>query len=157
MFFTVLTATYMPRQAVKNLQCSPLTMRRYTLAFIPFRQNLLRQGETSKVDARDTSRAAVSEAGLRAELGVVTAQKNESLGQAEGHKRKATLYEDELRQVKTKLARVVQEKIRIERDHRATLSLAKSFDRCVIVLRGAFTYLQFLSISSFTYQYRTFG
>jgi outer membrane murein-binding lipoprotein Lpp len=55
-------------------------------------------------------------------------KRDEACGSAEESKRKATLLDEELRQVKTKLARVTQEKIKMERDQRATMSLAKSMD-----------------------------
>jgi outer membrane murein-binding lipoprotein Lpp len=55
-------------------------------------------------------------------------KRDEACGNAEESKRKATLLDEELRQVKTKLARVTQEKIKMERDQRATMSLAKSMD-----------------------------
>ena len=91
-------------------------------------QNLLRALEASRTETREQSRSAVSEAGLRAELSVMTSSRDEALGLAEESKRKSNLLQEELRQVKTKLSRVTQEKIKMERDHRATLSLAKSLD-----------------------------
>lgn len=91
-------------------------------------QNLLHAVEASKTDARENSRTAVAEAGLRAELSFMLAKRDEAFGNAEESKRKATLLEEELRQVKTKLVRVTQDKIKMERDQRATLSLAKSLD-----------------------------
>jgi len=82
----------------------------------------------SKTEAQDSSRAALTEAGLRAELSVMVSKKDEAVSSAEEYKRKATLLEEELRQVKMKLSRVTQEKIKMERDQRATMSLAKSLD-----------------------------
>lgn len=82
----------------------------------------------SKADARDTSRVALAEARLRAELSVMLSKRDEACENAEQSKRRATLLDEELRQVKTKLARVTQEKIKMERDQRATMSLAKSMD-----------------------------
>ena len=92
-------------------------------------QNLLRAVESSKLEVRESSRSALAEAALRGELAVVGAQKNEALGVAEEYKRKNTLLEEELRQVKTKLLRTTQEKAKMERDQRATLSLAKSINQ----------------------------
>lgn len=65
---------------------------------------------------------------LRAELNVATTKYNEEQGQSEGHKRRVTLIQEELHDVKIKLSRVTQEKIRMERDQRASLSLSKSLD-----------------------------
>jgi outer membrane murein-binding lipoprotein Lpp len=70
----------------------------------------------------------MTEAGLRAELSVVVSQRDEALGFAEESKRKACLFQEELHHVKTKLSRVTQDKIKMERDQRATMSLAKSLD-----------------------------
>jgi outer membrane murein-binding lipoprotein Lpp len=103
---------------VKCSHCSPLS----------FLQNLLCALEASRTEAREASRAAMTEAGLRAELSVVVSQRDEALGFAEESKRKASLFQEELHHVKTKLSRVTQEKIKMERDQRATMSLAKSLD-----------------------------
>ena len=88
----------------------------------------MRAVETSKADARDSSSVAVTEAGLRAELSIARARRDEAMARTEESTRKVTLLEEELRHVKTKLARVAQEKIKMERDQRAALSLAKSLD-----------------------------
>jgi uncharacterized phage infection (PIP) family protein YhgE len=71
---------------------------------------------------------AVSEASLRADLSFMISQRDEALGQAEESKRKASLLDEELRQVKTKFSRVTQDKLKMERDQRATMSLARSLD-----------------------------
>jgi outer membrane murein-binding lipoprotein Lpp len=55
-------------------------------------------------------------------------KRDEAFGNAAEFKRKATLLDQELHQVKTKLSRVTQDKIKMERDQRATMSLAKSLD-----------------------------
>jgi predicted ribosome quality control (RQC) complex YloA/Tae2 family protein len=93
-------------------------------------QNLIRAVEVSKVDVRDSSRSALNEAALRAELAIVATKKNEALGVAEEYKRKASLLEQELGQVKMKLLRATQERVKMERDQRAALSLAKSMNQC---------------------------
>lgn len=98
------------------------------VSFSILKQNLLRALEASRAEARENARAAVSEAGLRAELSFMTSQRDEALAQAEESKRKASLLQEELRVCKTKLSRATQEKLKMERDQRATLSLAKSLD-----------------------------
>lgn len=80
------------------------------------------------MEARETCRVARAEASLRADLSVMTTKRDEAVSEAEEAKRKAVLMEEELRHVKNKLARVTQEKIKMERDQRATLCLAKSLD-----------------------------
>jgi wobble nucleotide-excising tRNase len=91
-------------------------------------QNLLRALEKSRTDARDSSQNAITEAGLRAKLSMMTTKRDEALGQAEENRRKATLLQEELHDMKIKLSRVSQEKLKMERDQRATMSLAKSLD-----------------------------
>lgn len=81
-----------------------------------------------KAQSRDASHSAIAEAKLRADLSHMTTKRDEALSQAEEYKRMAVLVEDELRDVKTKLYRLTQEKIKMERDQRATLSLAKSLE-----------------------------
>jgi predicted ribosome quality control (RQC) complex YloA/Tae2 family protein len=88
----------------------------------------LKTVETAKSDARDASRVVQVEARLRAELGTLRAERNDALAEAAESKRKAELLDDEVRTMKTKLSRVVQEKIKMERDSRAAISLARSLD-----------------------------
>lgn len=90
--------------------------------------NLLRAVETSKSDARDASRAVQMEARLRADLSVLRSEKDEALSYSDEYKRKVTLLEEELRLIKSKLIRVGQEKVKMERDSRAAISLARSLD-----------------------------
>jgi len=94
--------------------------------FVEFRQNLLRAIETSKSDARDASRHAQIEAKLRSDISSLRGERDEALGGAASLKRKVTLLDEDFRVCKTKLSRVEQEKIKIERDSRAAISLAKS-------------------------------
>ena len=110
-----------------GLPHSMLSRRCYSLSLLLL-QNLLRALESSRTEAREKSRTAASEAGLRGELSFMTSQRDEALGTAEESKRMASLLQEELRQTKTKLARVTQEKVKLERDQRATMSLARSLD-----------------------------
>ena len=91
-------------------------------------QNLLRAVETSKSDARDSSRHAQIEARLRSDLSSLRGERDEALGISASLKRKATLLDEDLHVNKQKLARAEQEKIKTERDSRAAISLAKSVD-----------------------------
>lgn len=91
-------------------------------------QNLLKTVETTKSDARDASRNVQVEARLRADLSHLRSERNDALAEAAEFKRKAELLEEELRTTKAKFAKVVQEKIKMERDSRAAISLARSLD-----------------------------
>lgn len=61
----------------------------------------------------------------------MTEKRDEALGQAEEHKRKASLLQDELKDVKIKLSCVTQEKLKMERDQRVAASLAKNLENHV--------------------------
>jgi hypothetical protein len=91
-------------------------------------QKLLQAIETTKTDVRDSFRLAQAEAKLRGELSSLRSERDEALGAATEHKRKACLLEEELRSTKIKLARCASEKIKVERDARAAISLARSRD-----------------------------
>lgn len=84
--------------------------------------------ESSKSDARDASRAVQVEAKLRAELSHLRTERNDALAQASEHKRKAELLEEDLRTSKAKYSKVCLEKVKMERESRAALSLARSLD-----------------------------
>jgi hypothetical protein len=88
----------------------------------------LRTVQTDKSNARDASRVVQVEARLLADLSMLRAERNDALAEAAGSKRKAELLEEEVRTTKTKLNRVIQEKIKMERDSRAAISLARSLD-----------------------------
>ncbi|GKZ01075.1 hypothetical protein MPSEU_001059100 [Mayamaea pseudoterrestris] len=91
-------------------------------------QNLLQAAEVVKTEARDVSRGALMAASLRAELNTISSKLDEALHQTEEIKRKNILLEEENLHIKTKLSRVVQEKIKLERDQRMSMSLSKHFD-----------------------------
>ena len=99
--------------------------------------NLLTALETSRTQAANSSRTALSQAALRGELAVTVSQRDEATALAEESKRKAQLLGEDLRSTKNKLARVTQEKAKMERDQRATLSLAKSLDHSATNTAGA--------------------
>ena len=84
--------------------------------------------EGAKTDARDASRLVQVEARLRADLVMLRTERNDALAEAAEAKRKAELLEEEVRTTKCKLSKVVQEKIKMERDSRAAISLARSLD-----------------------------
>jgi hypothetical protein len=89
-------------------------------------QNLLQAVETAKGDARDSCRHVQMEARLRSELSSLRGERDKALGTATSLKRKATSMEGDLQATKQRLVRIEQEKIKIERDNRAAMSLAKS-------------------------------
>lgn len=91
-------------------------------------QNLLRAVAQSKTDAMEAAKTALVEVELRAEIQAAMAQKGKAEETASDCKRKYSLIEDELRQIKVKLSKVEQEKINLERDRNATMSWAKSVD-----------------------------
>jgi hypothetical protein len=89
---------------------------------------LFHSAEAAKTEAREASHKAIVEAKLRADLSMIQSKHDEALASGEECKRKNELLEEEIRHVKAKLTRVVQDKIKLERDQRVTMSLAKSFD-----------------------------
>ena len=90
--------------------------------------NLLRAVEASKADARDGSRAAQIESRLRSEVQQLRDERDKAQSELCDHRRKRSLLEEELRLTKSKLGRVMQEKVSMERDSRAAISLARSLD-----------------------------
>lgn len=66
------------------------------------------------------------EARLRSDLSSLRGERDEALGIAASLRRKVSLLDGDLQNTKQKLARVEQEKIKMERDNRAAMSLAKS-------------------------------
>jgi len=95
------------------------------------KKNLLRAVESSKADARDAARGAFVEARLRGEVTTLRSERDEALGTKAEAIRKSSLLEEEIKLLKDKVNRLIQEKIKVERDSRAALSLARSFDHHV--------------------------
>ena len=91
-------------------------------------KNLLRVVESSKQEARDSSRSAQVEARLRQNVNTLRDERDKTIMENDNLRRKLSLQEEELRLTKTKLGRVQQEKISIERDSRVAVSLARSLD-----------------------------
>jgi len=89
---------------------------------------LLRAIETSKGDARDICHTAQTESRLRGEISTLKEQNDKLINSEGDSKRKYKLLEEEMRILKSKLSRVTQEKVKLERDARATMSLARSLD-----------------------------
>ena len=90
--------------------------------------NLLRAVEGSKAGARDSSRSAQVEARLRAEINSLRDERDRVVQESSQFRRKLSLLEEELRLTKSKLSKTMGEKISLERDSRAALSLARSLD-----------------------------
>lgn len=74
------------------------------------------------------SRLASIEARLRREASCLRSERDEAMADASDSKRKFSLLQEEVRMVKAKLGRVTQEKMKMERDSRAAMSLARSLD-----------------------------
>jgi hypothetical protein len=94
----------------------------------PEQQSLLRAVESSKADARDTSRSAQVEARLRTNISSLRDERDKALLELSDCRRKQCLLEEELRTTKANLSRITQEKISMERDSRAAIFLARSLD-----------------------------
>lgn len=92
---------------------------------------MLKAVEASKADSRDAVRAAHEEARLRGELTTLRLERDEALGTKAEAMRKSSLLEEEVRLLKDKVNRLIQEKIKVERDSRAALSLARTIDNHV--------------------------
>ena len=97
---------------------------------------------------------------MRADLRHVTSQRDEALGNLAEKDRRCKLVEEELSQTKSRLSKCQQEKMQLERDQRATLSLAKSlqgnvhsdvdyYKRKVIVLFASFVLVSMLKRHDF--------
>lgn len=90
--------------------------------------NLLRAVEASKTSARDASRTAHIEARLRGEVSSLRSEKDKARGEYAESKRRVVFLEEEVRLLKSRVVKLTQEKVRVERDSRAALSLARSMD-----------------------------
>ena len=118
-------------QAKEEVQAKDRELRRLVASEEQSRAtitNLLKTVEMTKSNARDASRVVQVEARLRADLSHLRAERNDALAEAAQAKRKAELLEEDLRTTKAKHSKVVQEKIKMERDSRAAINLARSLD-----------------------------
>ena len=93
-----------------------------------YTKKLLRAVESSKSEARSSSRSAQVESRLRATINTLRDERDNFQTEVSTYRRKLSLAEEELRLTKSKLTRVVQEKHSMERDSRAAISLARSLD-----------------------------
>jgi predicted RNase H-like nuclease (RuvC/YqgF family) len=95
-------------------------------------KNLARALDHSRSQTQDAARSILVEARLRAEVTTMMSQRDEAIGQAEEYKHKATLVQEQLHNQQTKLSRVTQEKIKLERDfmasQRATKTLVQNME-----------------------------
>lgn len=82
--------------------------------------------EASKASARDASRAAQTEARLRGEVSTLLCDRDAALGECAESNRRKILLQEEVRLLKSRVARLTQEKIKVERDSRAALSLVRN-------------------------------
>eukprot|EP00979_Chaetoceros_neogracilis_P004855 scaffold842_cov287-Chaetoceros_neogracile.AAC.18 len=71
---------------------------------------------------------AQTEACLRGELSNLRLERDSVIGEGTEANRKVVLLEEEGRLLKARVARLTQEKFKVERDSRAALSLARSMD-----------------------------
>lgn len=91
-------------------------------------KNLVQAVEASKSNARDSSRAAQTETRLRGEITSIRHERDVALGTKAELQRRTNLLEEEVRMLKSRVGRLTQDKIKIERESRAVLGLARSMD-----------------------------
>lgn len=91
-------------------------------------KNLFRALQNHRDEAQEKSNATLKVASLRGELSVVTEDRDKAVAEAMEFKSKAIQFQEELRQLKAKHARVQQQKTKLERDQRTAMSFAKSLD-----------------------------
>ena len=91
-------------------------------------QNLLRTIEATKSETHDSCRAAQNEIRLRSDICSLRLERDEAKASVLEASRKSNLMDEELKLLKSKLARITQERIKMERDSRAAISLARSLD-----------------------------
>ncbi|CAB9520631.1 expressed unknown protein [Seminavis robusta] len=94
-------------------------------------ENLVRALGKTKRDANDASKAAMVESQLRSEIQSLMTAKDKAVEDANESKRKHELLQGDLEQTKTKLAKVEQDKVKLERDRNATMTWARSVDNHV--------------------------
>lgn len=100
----------------------------YSFSFVIISKNLLKAVETSKSSARDMCRSVQTEARLRGDVSNLRSERDTVIGEGAESKRKVILLEEEVRLLKARVARLTHDKIKVERDSRAALSLARSMD-----------------------------
>jgi hypothetical protein len=91
-------------------------------------QNLLKNAEQAKSDAKDASRGALVEAQLRSEFHIMVTQKDKAIEAANESQHKYELLELELQQTKAKMTKVENDNVKLRRDRNATMSWARSVD-----------------------------
>lgn len=90
--------------------------------------NLLQALETSKQSCHDYSKHVRTECHLRNEITTLKKQRDTFQETCTIQQNKISNVEEELKMLKGKMTRLMQEKIKVERESRAALSLAKSMD-----------------------------
>jgi hypothetical protein len=86
----------------------------------------LRTLDSSNEETKDKCQAKLVEARLRADLLHMATTRDEVMEEQAKTERRCELLEDDLTDTKAKLTRVQQEKMRVERDQQATMSLANA-------------------------------
>ena len=86
---------------------------------------MLKAVEASKTSARDVSRTAQTEARLRGEVSNLRCERDTVIGECAESNRRKSLLQEEVRLLKVRVGRLTQEKIKVERDSRAALSLVR--------------------------------
>lgn len=79
----------------------------------------------ARLQDQEEAVAARTAAGLRAELTSATKQLHEAAAHTDEAKRKCTLLEDQMHDLRTKFMRVTTEKLQLEREQRHAASLAR--------------------------------
>jgi hypothetical protein len=96
------------------------------ICFFSLTKNLLRTVGSSNEETRDHCQYKLVEARLRADLLHLSENRDEGLAELAKKQRRCKLLEDDLIDTRAKLARVQQEKMQVERDQQATMSLASA-------------------------------
>jgi len=91
-------------------------------------KNLQRTFENSRSGARESVRSIAIESRLRTEVTNFRAELESSNSSRSELKRRYSLVSEELQLTKTRLERVSQEKLKVERDSRASISLTRSLE-----------------------------
>jgi len=111
-------------------------------------QNVLRALEQSRSNARNNSVTAVTVSHLRADLANAIRLRDEAVSTSAEQERKAVLFHEEVRDLKLKLSRATQEKLKLERDSVRTINETVAGDFILLVAWFVLT-VSFLFLFSF--------
>lgn len=114
--------------SVSRMLCELFFLDTILLPLLLSSQKLLDEVRESNSNIQNTSTAAQVEAHLGNELQIVRSERDKSVEACMELTKKNSLLEEELALIKGKLNRLIQDKMKVERDSRAAISLARSLD-----------------------------